>query len=139
MRIKRKGCRSMNQMKFLSVLEKPPGNIILIYLATAIILLLNAFGLIHGVTTIIPHLFYIPIILAAYYYPRRGIWFALVISAIYYVMALTLSEVNQVPEALGRIFLFMLIAAVVSFLTQRMRQSEEKYRMLADYTYDWEY
>ncbi len=126
-------------MKFLSALEKPPGNIILISVVTVIILLLNAFGLENGVNTVIPHLFYIPIILAAYYYPRKGIWFALVISAIYFVMALTLSEANHIFEALSRIFLFMLIATVVSFLTLRVRESEEKYRMLADYTYDWEY
>jgi hypothetical protein len=54
----------------------------LITVITALVLILNGYGLLHGITNVLPHLFYIPIILTAYFFPRRGIQFSVVISAI---------------------------------------------------------
>ena len=47
----------------------------LIAASTAGALFLNWYGLTLGITNVFPHILYIPIILTAYYYPRRGIVF----------------------------------------------------------------
>lgn len=59
---------------------------ILIGLTTAIALLFNFFSLELGEVTVSNHLLYIPIIIAAYAYPRKGTLFALLISGAYLLM-----------------------------------------------------
>jgi len=49
-------------------------------------LALNLYGLLFGITIVLSHLLYLPIILTSFYYPRRGVWFAMGISAIYFTM-----------------------------------------------------
>jgi len=99
-----------------------------------LVLLLNGYGLMIGITNVLPHLFYIPIILVAYFFPRRGILFALAISAIYCGMTYLINPTipGDLLSAGGRIILFILIAAVVSILTLRMRESEHRHAMLLD-------
>ncbi len=60
----------------------------LITVTTVASLLLNWYGLTVGITYVLPHLFYIPIILVSYYYPRRGILFTIALSALYGVLVL---------------------------------------------------
>ncbi|MGB7788813.1 PAS domain S-box protein [Methanoregula sp.] len=114
---------------------------VLIAAITVIIVILNGYGLMFGITNVLPHLFYIPIILTAYFFPRRGTLFAIAVSAIYCGMTYVFNPIipGDLLSAGGRVIIFILIAVVVSFLTTRLRESEEKYRLLADYTYDWEY
>ena len=96
----------------------------LIAVSTSASLLLNWYGLTRNITNVLPHLLYIPIILTAYYYPRRGILFTVILSAIY--SALVLGVGSPSPEvivaALARVVVFMSIGAVVSFLSDRMQQ-----------------
>src|SRR5208337_576838 len=114
---------------------------VLIAAITVIIVILNGYGLMFGITNVLPHLFYIPIILTAYFFPRRGTQFAVAVSAIYCGMTYVFNPIipGDLLSAGGRVIIFILIAVVVSFLTTRLQASEEKYRLLADYTYDWEY
>lgn len=120
----------MDLTGYRSALGKVTGKIVLLGIATVITLLLNAYGLIVGITIVLPHLFYIPVILAAYYYPRRGTAFALVLSALYLGMVAASTSLweEEVLQAVARTFIFILIAFVVSVLTMRMRESEERYR-----------
>ena len=110
----------------------------LIGIVTVIVLLLNGYGLMIGITNVLPHLFYIPIILVAYFFPRRGVLFACIISAVYFGMAciLTPSSVQECIPATGRIVIFIIIAAVVSFLTLRMQESECQFRGVAERSSD---
>ncbi|HJX56245.1 MAG TPA: PAS domain S-box protein [Methanoregula sp.] len=100
----------------------------LIAVSTSASLLLNWYGLTRNITNVLPHLLYIPIILTAYYYPRRGILFTVILSAIY--SALVLGVGSPSPEvivaALARVVVFMSIGAVVSFLSDRMQQDAGK-------------
>jgi PAS domain S-box-containing protein len=102
------------------------------------VLVLNGYGLTIGITNVLPHLFYIPIILAAYFFPRRGIVFACALSAIYCAMTFLLNPVfpGQFLYAVGRVMLFILIAAVVSFLTLRLQESERLFRGVAERSSD---
>ena len=120
-------------------LQKSPGLLSFIIAAiSAVVLVLNGWGLIIGITNVLPHLFYIPIILTAYFLPRRGILFACALSAIYCGMIFIISPVfpGELLSAGGRIVMFILIAAVVSFLTLRMQESERQFRGVAERSSD---
>jgi len=104
---------------------------------TAIILLVNAYGLMLGITMVLPHLFYIPIILAAYYFPRHGILFSITISGIYCGLVYSFNPApGDLVPAGGRVFVFILIAIIVSFLTIRLRESETRFRGVAERSSD---
>ena len=96
----------------------------LIAITTVGSLLLNWYGLMVGITYVLPHLFYIPIILASYYYPRRGVLFTSILSAVYGVLVLGTGSPSPdvVISALARIVVFIVIGAVVSHLSNRMQQ-----------------
>jgi PAS domain S-box-containing protein len=96
----------------------------LITVSTTASLLLNWYGLTLGITNVLPHLLYIPIILTAYYYPRRGVLFTAALSAIYCALVLGAGSpsTDVIVSALARGVVFMVIGAVVSFLSGRMQQ-----------------
>jgi PAS domain S-box-containing protein len=107
---------------FDAVYKKPvliPAGIII---SSAAILVLNAYGLEHGITYVLPHLFYLPIILTAYYYPRAGVLFAVILSAAYCAVSfsLVIPTTVELVSALARAGVFIIIAAVVSYLSGRM-------------------
>jgi PAS domain S-box-containing protein len=112
----------------------------LIVLTSVIAVAINYYGLVEGISIVIPHIFYIPIILAAYFYPRRGVLFAIGIAIVYTGMvALTdPSQTAVIESALARDVIFILVGVVVAYLTlsiQKERQAaeekEEQFRRLA--------
>jgi PAS domain S-box-containing protein len=96
----------------------------LITITTVASLLLNWYGLTVGITYVLPHLFYVPIILVSYFYPRRGILFTIALSTIYGVLVLGTGSPSPdvVISALARIVVFIVIGAVVSSLSNRLQQ-----------------
>jgi len=107
----------------------------LIAIISGIVLILNGYGIMIGITNVLPHLLYIPVILTAYFFPRRGILFAVVISAIYCSMTFLINP-GDLLSALGRVMMFILIAAVVSFLTTRLLESAMQFRGVAERSSD---
>ena len=89
--------------------------------STSASLLLNWYGLTLGITNVLPHLLYIPIILAAYYYPHRGVLFTAVISAVYGTLVLGTGSppADVIVAALARVVVFMVIGAVLSFFERQ--------------------
>ena len=87
-------------------------------------MLLNWYGLTLGITYVLPHLFYIPIILVSYFYPRRGVLFTIALSTMYGVLVLGTGSPSPdvVISALARIVVFIVIGAVVSSLSNRLQQ-----------------
>jgi PAS domain S-box-containing protein len=83
---------------------------------------INLWALLAGVSIVVPHLFYVPIILAAFFYPRRGVAFALVLSAGYFLMVAAIpSHTSQdIVSAIARCIVFAVIAFIVSFLSERV-------------------
>lgn len=104
----------------------------LIGTSAAVTLLLNIYGLIHGITNVLPHLLYIPIILAAYYYPKRGVPFTLLLSALYCGAVFTLyaTNIEVLAGALARVVVYIVISAVISFLSSRMHHDTQMCRRL---------
>jgi PAS domain S-box-containing protein len=128
----------MEQSSVSSLQKNPRILVFLIASITAVILLLNGYGIAIGVTQVLPHLFYIPIILTAYFFPRRGILFACIISAAYCGMMVVMNAGSRDVLLLGagRVVIFILVAAVVTFLTTRIHESEQKFRGLAERSSD---
>jgi PAS domain S-box-containing protein len=95
----------------------------LILISTAIVLILNGIGLANGITDVLPHLFYIPIILMAYYFPRRALFFTASLSVVYCALVF---EIIGTPvilvAAIERGMVFLLITAVVSYLSYRIQR-----------------
>ena len=96
----------------------------LITITTVVSILLNWYGLTLGITYVLPHLFYIPIILVSYFYPRRGVLFTIALSTMYGVLVLGTGSPSPdvVISALARIVVFIVIGAVVSSLSNRLQQ-----------------
>src|SRR5512137_95320 len=96
----------------------------LITITTVASILLNWYGLTMGITYVLPHLFYIPIILVSYFYPRRGVLFTIALSGMYGVLVLVTGSPSPdvVISALARIVVFIIIGAVVSSLSNRLQQ-----------------
>jgi len=101
-------------------------------LSWAFALALNGYGLLYGITNVLPHLFYIPIILAAYYYPRRGLAFSLGISALYGAEVILVYPVSSDMwiAALARIIVFVFLAGLISWLSGRMHRDTQMCRRL---------
>ncbi len=103
----------------------------LILISTGIVVFLNGYGLVHGITDVLPHLFYIPIILTAYYFPRRALFVTAMISGIYCALVITITGSPVVlVAAIERSMVFLLITAVVAYLSHRhQRDAEESLRL----------
>ena len=54
-------------------------------------LFLNFLGLLNGITVALPHLLYIPVVLAAYRYPRWGLFISGCIGGTYFLMVILLA------------------------------------------------
>ncbi len=103
---------------------------------TVIPVLLEIYCLSVGITTVFPHLFYIPIIAAAYLYPRRGVPFAFGLGIIYFVILVLMGyqDGNILTSAVVRVVVFIGIAAVVSYLAYQLKTEALEYRTLFEST-----
>jgi PAS domain S-box-containing protein len=110
----------------------------LIALTLAIAFILNLYGLLTGVSIVLPHLFYIPLILAAFFYPRRGIPFAIALSVVYLAMVLALRPDNSadIVSAAARSLVYIFIAVVVSYLSEQVMTREQEVTRAKE---EWEY
>jgi PAS domain S-box-containing protein len=100
------------------------------------VLLLNVSGLLLGITAVFPHLLYLPVVLAAYRYPRRGLFFSLVIAVIYLLMVILI--IGPLPgaivEALIRGAMLVVVGGLIAFVTRRLREQESLYQGLFDHS-----
>jgi PAS domain S-box-containing protein len=98
----------------------------LIFLTLITTLAANLYGLVVGISIVIPHLLYIPIILAAFFYPRRGVAFAVFVSLVYFLMV-ALVRPGASPDiisAAARCVVYIFIAAIISWLSDRVSTRE---------------
>jgi PAS domain S-box-containing protein len=112
---------------FVSRLQsRPYATQSLILLTLIITLAANLYGLVVGVSIVIPHLLYIPIILAAFFFPRRGITFAVVVSMVYFLMVVAVRPLTSpdIISAAARCVVYITIAAIVSYLSEKVSIKE---------------
>ena len=99
-------------------------------------LLVNLAELLFGISAVTPHLLYIPVVIAAYRYPRRGVVIAVCIGALYVVIVSIFARnlPTALPEALVRTGVLVLIGWLIAYLTRRLREHEELYKGLFDHS-----
>ncbi|MGB4051562.1 MAG: PAS domain-containing sensor histidine kinase [Methanoculleus sp.] len=107
---------------------------LLVAVSVIVAFVANTAGLLAGITSVIPHIFYLPIVLAAYYYPRRGTVFSFALGLGYLVGTLPFisGEVGLVVAAIARVVVFVAIGATVALLSMRLREQERRYRGVFD-------
>lgn len=104
---------------------------------TAVCIFTSIVCLQSGYTIIFQNLFYIPIILACVLYTRKGFFISCLLALIYFgLMAGYTQDKEILLQALIRVLLFVCIAGVITSLTIAGKRSEEKYRILAENSYD---
>jgi len=105
--------------------------------STAILaLLIDALSFHYGAGDVAFLLFFIPVVIAAYWYPRRGILFSVFLSGLYLAMTWYFSTgaLAGVTAALVKCIVLVGVAAVVSNLAAHMRRSEIRYRSIFDHS-----
>lgn len=93
----------------------------LILITSIIAIVVNFYLLVAGRTVIFDPLFYIPIIIVAYYYPKEGISFAGAIAALYLLMVLLVPSATHdtALASFGHAGIFIIIGWAVSYLRRR--------------------
>lgn len=102
-------------------------------ISTVVILVLNGIGLLLGITVVLPHLLYIPVVIGSYRYPRPGPFFALGIALAYVVMVISsFGPGGTAAEAAVRAVVLVCIGWLIARLSSRLREREELYRGIFD-------
>ncbi|PKL68365.1 MAG: histidine kinase [Methanomicrobiales archaeon HGW-Methanomicrobiales-1] len=109
--------------------------IVTLGIATAIALLVNIVGMFTGITVLLSHVIYIPIILAAYWFPRRGLLLSALIAGIYGALILLLMPLDLllIISTLFRMIFFILVGGVVSFLSTKLWESEQQLHEIIEF------
>ncbi|MFA4876768.1 MAG: PAS domain-containing sensor histidine kinase [Methanoregula sp.] len=97
-------------------------------------ILLTSVSLSLRVETIYSQLFYFPILYAAYFFPRRGLYLAGFCAIVYEILAYVYLFPNTSALLLttGQAILFICIAGVVSYFIEKINSSEARYRSIFD-------
>jgi signal transduction histidine kinase len=97
--------------------------------STVLVIAVSALALLYGWLTIFQNLFYFPIILSCIYYLKRGFVFSVLLAGIYFGMMVTITRDLDVLEgAFIRVLLFILVAAVITYLSLQRVRAEEALR-----------
>jgi PAS domain S-box-containing protein len=109
-----------------------------IFIMTAFTLGIVLISLYFGNSVLFTHLFYIPIVLVAYHYPDRGIYFASMLGLAYFASDIVLNNpsIFYIAVGAGRVGMMVIVAWVVSYLTDTLQSGEERYRETIDATKD---
>jgi len=110
--------------------------IFILAVTTIFSFLLNYLGLIRGLSGVTPHLFYIPIVIAAYWFPRRGIIFSVAVGMAYLAMVylMTYPDVDSITSATARFYVLVAIGVIVASLSSNLKEQEDRYHGLFDYS-----
>jgi PAS domain S-box-containing protein len=106
---------------------------IALVISTVALLVLNGIGLLLGITVVLPHLLYIPVVIGSYRYPRPGPFLALGIGLAYVAMVISFFGISgTAAEAAVRATVLVIIGWLIARLSSRLRGSEELYRGIFD-------
>jgi PAS domain S-box-containing protein len=97
---------------------------------TVLALLINILSLNYGSNDVAPYLLYIPVVIAAYWYPHRGPVFAVIISIVYMALVYYFFQgaVGELLASSVKCYVLIGVSVVVSSLASHMRKNEVKYR-----------
>ncbi|MEI7855936.1 MAG: PAS domain S-box protein [Methanomicrobiales archaeon] len=103
--------------------------------ATVFALGINVLGMMSGITVLLSHVIYLPIILAAYWFPRRGLVFSTLIAVAYgALIALILPlDLLLIVSTLFRMVFLILVGGVVAYLSAKLRASEQQLHEIIEF------
>lgn len=115
------------------VLPEPAWQALIIASAAGVILF-SVYCLSHGITIIFMHLYYFPLVLLAYHYRYRGFVLSLLLALTYLgLVVIYYPEQAEITGALYRFLVFVAIAAVIAYLSERLAAAQ-KFRKQAEDT-----
>ena len=111
-------------------------HLIILFFITAVAFIAYIAGMYFGVSLLTPLFFYIPIIIAAYWFPRRGVIFAVVVGIIQVLLIYSAGYPN-LPEltyaiSTASFYILVAIAVVISSLSGDLKDKEARYRSIFD-------
>lgn len=108
---------------------------IALVISTVAALVLNGIGILMGITGVLPHLLYVPVVIGSYRYPRPGPFLALGIGLAYVAMVISFFGIGEiVAEAAVRAAVLVIISWLIAHLSSRLCEREELYRGIFDYS-----
>jgi PAS domain S-box-containing protein len=95
-------------------------------------ILITAFSLSRQGETIFTQIFYFPLLYAAYFYPRKGLYLACTCAIVYEGLAylFVAPSTSGVIYTTGQALLFIGITALVSYFTEKVNTSEARFRSI---------
>lgn len=114
-----------------------PAKIAVLAILTLFAAVLTLFSLANNVQIVFTHLYYVPILIAAYWFDRKGVLFAVLLSAFYLGAVYTFSshDMQLVSAAVARVIVFIGLSLVIAILSvtiktqqDKISQSEERFR-----------
>jgi len=101
-----------------------------ILLLTTLCIVISAFSFSRSVGFISSQLLFIPILYAAYVYPKRGLYIAAVCSIAFQTIGYLYSYPNAVAllSVTAEAILFIVIAAIIGYFIEQIRSGEVRYR-----------
>ncbi len=93
-------------------------------------ILVNLVGLLRGISVVIPHLLYIPVVIAAYRYPKWGLSIAACIGGLYLLIVFLVAANSfiTITEAFVRTLVVIIIGGLIAWLSFRLREREDLYQ-----------
>ena len=84
--------------------------------------------------TLYAQLFYFPIVYATYFYPRKGLWLAGACAVLYEVFGYLyiFPDTGGLIYVTGQAILFICVAALVAFISERLNTSEARSRSIVE-------
>ncbi len=114
-----------------------PAKIAVLAILTLFVAVLTVFSLANNVQIVFTHMYYVPILIAAYWFDRKGVLFTILLSAFYLGAVYTFSshDMQLVSAAAARVIVFIGISLVIALLSitikkqqDEISQSEERFR-----------
>jgi PAS domain S-box-containing protein len=104
----------------------------LIIVSASTVVLANLAGLLNGISIVLPHLLYIPVVIAAYRYPKWGVFISGCIGGMYFLMFFLIagSSFSTIIEALVRTIVIVGIGWLIAVLSFRFRERQDLYQGL---------
>lgn len=114
-------------------------NRILAILALSIVTMgANLLGMLSGITIVLSHLLYFPIILASYWYPRRGLLFSIIITVLYGTLIFLYAPASSFLDlfTLSRMAMLVIIGGIVAILAKNLARSEQQLHDIIEFLPD---
>lgn len=128
------------QIPGLSLLANPlhRSRIIILAVITLVTLGANLAGMFLGITVVLSHLLYFPIILTAYWYPRRGLIFSLILTALYGLFVVLFAPAGSLLDIipLSGMATLVIVGWVVALLAKNLAQSEQQLNDIIEFLPD---